>query len=62
MKADDNRPRWRPFSEYLERLAQQREEAGLPAVPNCDDSYWDDSYWDDRRRNELLKQQPRDAA
>jgi hypothetical protein len=56
MRSDDNRPpRWRPYLEYLEQLAQQREEAGLPKVPHCDDS-----YWDERRRNDELKQQPRE--
>jgi hypothetical protein len=52
---DKNKSRWRPYLEYLEQLAQQREEAGLPKVPHCDDS-----YWDERRRNDELKQQPRE--
>lgn len=41
MTNDNNRPTWKPFSAYLERLAQQREARGEPSAPEVhDDAYW----------------------
>jgi hypothetical protein len=41
MTDNSNRPTWKPFSAYLERLAKQREERGEPPAPEVhDDQYW----------------------
>jgi hypothetical protein len=46
------------YVRYLQRIAEQRERAGLPpAADICDNA-----YWANRRRDEELKQQPRKAA
>lgn len=43
--SDDNRPSWRPFSEYIERWGERRRAEGheLPEVH-------DQKYWDDRAK------------
>jgi hypothetical protein len=43
--ANNNRPTWRPFSEYLEQLAKQREDGGLPLVEDVASA----EYWQRRR-------------
>jgi hypothetical protein len=53
---NDNRPIGL-YVKYLQRIAEQRERAGLPPAPDI----CDDSYWQQRRRDEELKQQPRAA-
>jgi hypothetical protein len=45
--SSDNRPTWRPFSEYLERLADRREEQA--ADVEADELYW-------RQREKLHKE------
>jgi hypothetical protein len=46
------------YVKYLQRLHEQREQAGLLPAPDICDS----EYWDQRRRDELLKQQSREGA
>jgi hypothetical protein len=43
---------------YLKRLAEQREARGEPPAPDI----CPPEYWAERKRNEELKEKPRDAA
>ena len=46
------REHWRPYLQYLERLAKEREARGEPPAPDV----CDDTYWNNRGRVEELKQ------
>jgi hypothetical protein len=45
---------WRPYVEYLERLADKREDAGLPPAVDI----YSEEYWRDRERWRAEKQLP----
>lgn len=49
----DNRSNWRPYLDYLMRLADERDAKGNDASDVADDQ-----YWNERRRNEALKDLP----
>jgi hypothetical protein len=50
--SDDNRPTWKPYTDYLLRLAEKQAKSVAD----------DEQYWETRRANELLKDKPREAA
>jgi hypothetical protein len=55
MTADSaNRPTWKPYMQYLERLADGRAARGEAPAPDVAPQ----AYWDERRRNEALKELP----
>jgi hypothetical protein len=55
--ADDNRPTWKPFTEYIERWGDRRRAEGKK-TPNVADN----QYWEERRKFEAMKDQPKKAA
>jgi hypothetical protein len=62
----DNRPRWRPFSEYLERFGERnrakRENEGDNVTFVSDEDAKEEAYWRDRERWHQEQQQFKKAA
>jgi hypothetical protein len=45
----DNRPTWKPFSEYLERWGERKRAEGNPSPDIAPQSFWDE--W--RKNNQM---------
>ena len=49
--SNNNRPGWKPYLEYLQRLHEQRRTAGEPPGPDI----FDDKNWEERRKHNSEK-------
>jgi hypothetical protein len=52
----NDKPRWRPYLQYLEQLGKRREERGEPPAPDAAPP----EYWQRRRELEDMKNEKRD--